>query len=275
MVQTQTVKLDKFFINYYIFFIMAKDTNAIATEGNVANEVGKTLTYNEKKGCTKSRALEIGGSRLKTTPLDGYSNNQLVKFSDIQKVTQYSGQPGSANITVYSDILMDYRMKQYSASQITITIEAELIMKGNSYRASQTVPWFTNAGNNWGNFTRCHAESYFNLTFTGPNIIYWPDETVSGDLIVTVYYHATGGAGDSSDEYGDEYSTGGGYNNAVGVLLCQMNGMLTKKDSTQFSGITEDFQPYLTSSDQTSTDSKSCTHYRGNRNYKLISINAK
>lgn len=250
---------------------MATGTNAIATERNVANKVGKSSSSN--RGCTKTKAIEIGGSRIKTNSLSGYSDNQLVKYSDIQTVTKYSGQPGTATINVYSDILMNSTLKSYSADQITITIEAELIMKGNSYRASQTVPWFTNSGNNWGNFTRCHAESVFTLTFSGTAIEYWPDETVSGELIVTVYYHAVGGSGDStSDSTQDEYGTGGGYNNAVGILLCQMDGTLTT--STQFSRITDDFYPYTTSSSQTSTNYKACTHYRGNYNYDLISRNA-
>lgn len=60
---------------------MATGTNAIATEQEVCSITGKSTSYGNRC-CTKSVAITLGADDSK---LSVYSNNQLVKYSDIVK----------------------------------------------------------------------------------------------------------------------------------------------------------------------------------------------
>lgn len=59
---------------------MATGTNGIATEGEAKSKLGYSGTVDTNKCCTKARAIAMGAD---SSRLGNYSNNQLVKYSDI------------------------------------------------------------------------------------------------------------------------------------------------------------------------------------------------
>lgn len=60
---------------------MATGTNGIATEGEAKSKLGYSGSVDTNKCCTKARAVVMGADSAK---LSGYTDNQLVKYDDIQ-----------------------------------------------------------------------------------------------------------------------------------------------------------------------------------------------
>lgn len=64
---------------------MATGTNGVATEGEAKSKLGYSGSVDTNKCCTKARAIAMGADGAKLT---SYSNEQLVKYSDIQPLPQ-------------------------------------------------------------------------------------------------------------------------------------------------------------------------------------------
>lgn len=60
---------------------MATGTNGIATESEAKSKLGYSGSVDTNKCCTKARAIAMGAD---STKLSGYTDNQLVKYDDIQ-----------------------------------------------------------------------------------------------------------------------------------------------------------------------------------------------
>lgn len=237
---------------------MAKDTNAIANHDEASAKVGKSVYYDNKRGCTKQWLLDNYSARLKTSYLNGYDSLQLVKYSDIVPVDKRNVSSVNFNIQMHSDLLMNSVMASYDATQIYITVVGQL---NNTYTKSVTLNWntyvMTSKPYKWNktNNSRSYGVHSIALNFTIPSLSYWPDATPQHELVVTVYYHT------SSDYYSSEYDSGDNeYVN--GTILAQMDGKLTTL-VTNVSGFqnTDDFSPYAPTSDGVVTNYKVYSDY--------------
>lgn len=70
--------------------------NGIATEAEAKTKLNYTGSVDSDKCCTKQRAIEMGADSSK---LSGYSDNQLVKYSDLT--------PGKVNLAMFSIIFSE------------------------------------------------------------------------------------------------------------------------------------------------------------------------
>lgn len=238
---------------------MATGTNAIATEREAATKLYYTGTdITDNKCVTRSKVVSMGS--YQTTPLGGYADNQLVKYTDIQPQLTYSAFD-NAYINVYCALnLSSSVINSYPESSIYITIDGIFKFNGTNYTASAELRWDNGSSATW-NAGTSRTSGSVTLQFSNKGTASWPIKGTAptGTLIVSATIWSNY-AGSSS------CTAGSSSNNKI--IIATMNGY-TNTSST-FSGITSSFSFYNPNSQ---SRSHTVNADKDSVNYNLIVVN--
>ena len=238
---------------------MATGANAIATEREAATKLYYTGTdITDNKCVTKSKVISMG--YYQATPLGGYADNQLVKYTDIQPQLTSSAFD-NAYINVYCALnLSSSIINSYPKSSIYVTIDGIFTFNGTNYTTSATFNWDYSPSASWTAGISTTQGSVI-LQFSNKGTASWPIKGTAptGTLIVSATIW--------SNYAGSSSCTAGSSNNNK-IIIATMDGYTNS--SSAFSGITSSFSFH-----DPNSQSRSHTVNSSNDsvNYNLIVVN--